>query len=470
MSPTIATFVCFAGIIALWWLDRDQKLRTSPALWIAILWFLLACSRPLGAWLADQSHNEAATEQVAEGSAPDRAALSALLLLGLIVLFKRKRLVLKSLRQSLPILIFFAYCLISLMWSDFPAIAFKRWNKAVGDFVMVLLIWTDPDPVGALKRLLARVSYILIPISVLFIKYYPDLGRTYDYLGGAHYIGVTREKNTLGSLCLLLGIAAIWRIVRLFSEERQTAQRWRRLIPQFVIVTMIVWMFSILDAMTSLSCFLLANCVLFATRLRMVKRSRILVHVLMLSIILIPVSVTVLGMSPDTLQRMGRNPTLTDRTDIWKAVVKLNPNPWVGAGFESFWAGPRLQAIVDTATRWWVPNQAHNGYLEIYANLGWLGVGCLLIVIVWAYGGVVRAWRQRQPACHLMLAFFLSGVIFNLTEAAFFRMMIPIWLFFLIAITSPISKVKQISTERIRKSLGSKTLNCPATRSIAMGV
>jgi len=214
-------------------------------------------------------------------------------------------------------------------------------------------------------------------------------------------------------------------------------QRRRHLIVQVVILAMILWLFSIIDAMTSLSCFLLASCVLFAIRRRMFVRSRFMVHCLVLVTVLIPVSVTLLGFSPDTLQTMGRNPTLTERTDIWAMVITLVPNRWVGAGYESFWLGPRLEAMISNVTRWWVPNQSHNGYLEIFANLGWLGVGCLALVIFWGYHRVIRAWRQKLPASNLMLAYFVTGVIFNLTEAAFFRMMIPVWMFFLLAITFP---------------------------------
>jgi exopolysaccharide production protein ExoQ len=439
LPPVVATFICCAGIIGLFYLDRDHKARTSPALWITSAWFLLACSRSVSRWLElAQNGGGSITEQLSEGSPADMAVLTALLFLGLIVLWKRRERVARSLRHSGPILLFFSYCLISLVWSDFPAVAFKRWNKAIGDWVMILIVWTDPQPIFALKRLVARATYTLIPLSILFIKYYPSLGRGYGrWSGEAYYYGVTTDKNGLGAICLLFGIASVWQVFNLVSDEHPTIGRARHLIVQVVILAMIVWLFSIIDAMTSLSCFLLANCVLFAIRRRMFARSRFMVHYLVLVTVLIPVAVTLFGVSPGTLREMGRNSTLTERTDIWAMVIKLVPNRWVGAGYESFWLGPRLNTMVATVTRWWVPNQSHNGYLEIYANLGWLGVGCLALVIFWGYHRVIRAWRQKLPASDLMLAYFLTGVIFNLTEAAFFRMMFPVWMFFFIAITAP---------------------------------
>jgi exopolysaccharide production protein ExoQ len=461
VPPIIAAVICVAGIIFLFRFDRNE-VKTSPALWIPLAWFLLACSRSLARWL-NLSNSGSLTDQMLEGNPVDRAVFTALLVLGLIVLVNRRGKVGRSLGQSLPVLLFFAYCLLSLLWSDFPGVAFKRWNKAIGDWVMILIIWTDPHPIAAIKRLLAITTYTLIPLSVLFIKYYPDLGRGYGrWLGETHFVGVTTDKNTLGAICLLFGIASVWRILELYSDPLQKKQRTRPLIVQGVILAMIWWLFSIMDAMTALSCFLLATLVLFVIRLRMFAKNPFLIHGLLLVAVAVPVSVALLGVSPGALREMGRNATLTERTDIWAMVIKLVPNRWLGAGYESFWLGPRLDAMIENVTRWWVPNQSHNGYLEIYANLGWVGVAGLALVVFWGYLRVVRNWRRHLPASNLMLAYFLIGLIFNVTEAAFFRMMSPVWLFFLIALTAP-QRLNRDSSQATTNSRASKPDPMPET-------
>ncbi len=83
-----------------------------------------------------------------------------------------------------------------------------------------------------------------------------------------------------------------------------------------------------------------------------------------------------------------------------------------------------------------IPGEAHNGYLEIYLNLGWVGMALLLIVIVTGYRTVFRAWRGHIAIGSLCLAYFFVGLVYNFTEAAFFRMLHPVWLFFLLAIVS----------------------------------
>lgn len=207
----VATFLCCAGILGLLWLDREPKVRTSQAMWIVQVWFFLACSRPVARWLGIGDVEGSVTAVLSEGSPVDRVVWTGLLLLGLIVLLNRRKQVARSLRQNWPILLFFAYCLMSLLWSDFPMVAFKRWIKGIGDLVMVLIVWTDSHPFDALKRLLARSAYTLIPLSILLIKYYPGLGRVYGiFFGEVGYTGVAGGKNELGAICMLFGIASTW--------------------------------------------------------------------------------------------------------------------------------------------------------------------------------------------------------------------------------------------------------------------
>jgi O-antigen ligase len=127
---------------------------------------------------------------------------------------------------------------------------------------------------------------------------------------------------------------------------------------------------------------------------------------------------------------MGRDPSLTGRTEIWKEVLALNTNPILGTGFESFWLGDRLEKI--WANYWWHPNEAHNGYLEVYLNLGLVGVVLLAGVIVTGYRNVIRLLRWDAETGRIILAFFVVGIVYSFTEAGF-RVLGAVWIFFLLA-------------------------------------
>jgi O-antigen ligase len=78
--------------------------------------------------------------------------------------------------------------------------------------------------------------------------------------------------------------------------------------------------------------------------------------------------------------------------------------------------------------------EAHNGYLEIYLNLGWIGVCLLIWLIASGYRRAMRSYQIDPSTGRLCLAYLVAAMIYNLTEAGF-RMLTPIWFAFLLAVT-----------------------------------
>jgi O-antigen ligase len=206
------------------------------------------------------------------------------------------------------------------------------------------------------------------------------------------------------------------------------------MIAHSIILAMVLWLFNTANSMTSLNSFLMASILMIVASSRLAVRRPAIVHLVVVSMLVVSFCVVFMGVSPDVLKTMGRNPTLTDRTEVWGVLLTLVTNPILGTGFESYWLGPRLEKM--WSLYWWHPNEAHNGYIEIYLNLGWLGVALLAMIIVTGYRTAFAAWRRNDPAGSLLLAYFFVGLVFNFTEAAFFRMLAPAWLFFLFAIVS----------------------------------
>ena len=432
MPPQIATVVFVLGILGLFWLDRDREARTSKALWIPVLWLLINGSRSVSQWMESGPIVDS-PERYVEGSPLDAFVFGTLLAAGLIVLVGRRRQVGLLLRANGPILLFFSYCALSTLWSDYTFVAFKRWTKALGDVVMVLIVLTDPDRLPALKRVLARAAFLLVPLSVLFIKFYPDLGRSYNqWTWLPMYAGVTTGKNELGMTCLVFGLGSAWRFFRAFRAGEGT-RRAGRVIAHGIILAMVLWLLRMSNSMTSLSCFIMAGGLLAITSLVRLARKPVVVHLLVAAIVSVSFSVLFLHVGGGALETMGRDSTLTGRTEIWSTVLSVAENPLVGTGYESFWLPERIQRLWDVFGLH--INEAHNGYLEVYLNLGWIGVALLAVLIVTGYRNVSVAFRRDPDAGGLRLAYFIAAVVYSFTEAGF-RTMSLIWIVFLLATTA----------------------------------
>ncbi len=201
---------------------------------------------------------------------------------------------------------------------------------------MVLIILTEPDPMGALKRLITRLGFILFPLSVLLGKYYPHLGRRLTNSWMAEITGVTTQKNTLGLICMLYGLGFLWMLATVY-RDRADPNRTRRLAAYGTILIMIVWLLAACNSTTSIAGLTMAGGVmLLATRPSLVRKPAT-VHLLVLAVLF--VSLFPIFLDSSVLSAVGKDPTLTGRTETWKLLLSMPINPWVGTGFESFWLG-----------------------------------------------------------------------------------------------------------------------------------
>jgi len=455
MIQQIATIVTIAGIVWLFVMDRDAQARTSKALWIPVIWLLIVGSRPTSLWF-NLNTSMSMAEQYSEGSPFDATVYGTLIAAGLLTLNHRSSQVRRFIQGNFPILLFFAYCALSILWSDYPFISLKHWIKAVGDVVMVLIVLTDPYPLAAIRRFFSWTAFLLVPLSVLFIMYYPSLGRYYDSGDKiTYYTGVTTNKNSLGVICLVCGLGMLWSFIGAY-EERKLPHRSRHLIARGIILATATGLIVKADSMTSLSCFVMGGSVMVMATQKWVAERTSYMHVLVGSAVALPLFAIFLDTAGSLVHALGRNTTLTGRLSIWTAVLSVQTNPLLGTGYESFWLGSRLQRVWDMTSTG--IQEAHNGYIEVYLNLGWIGLILLCGLIVTGYRHAYALYCRDPHVGRLRLALLTAGVIYGLTEASF-RMMSPIWIAFLLVIPYVPQYLQKVKRQR--------TLQFPLTQIVS---
>jgi exopolysaccharide production protein ExoQ len=453
MTPLLASFCFGVAILVLSRLARNNTRPVSWALWIPLAWLLIGSSRPLSEWFLGLQQGA----NYEEGTPLDRTVLTILLALGLYVLYQRMPRVKAILRANLPIILFFLYCLASVLWSDFPFVTFKRWTRGAADVVMILVIITDPYWESSFKWLFTRIAFLLIPLSVLIIRFFPEYGRSYTASGAQMWTGVCTDKNALGAICMIFGPALLWQMLPLSASPIPKRVRRRQLIAKASVFAMAIYLIWVIDSKTALICFLLANTLIVLPWIGRTFRKRAVLTIVVTAMILSCYCVLFLGMGSGALKEMGRKQDLTGRKEIWAAVLPLATNPFLGTGYEDFWMGKRFEIVARTLARL---NQAHNGYLEIYLNLGWIGLILLGAVIVTGYRNLMRGFRDNFEMGRLKLAFFTICLVYNFTEATF-KMQSPVWITFLWAamgapkpsfrvqrVTPTISKADVLPAER----------------------
>jgi len=434
LPPSVALLLTVAFIVFLFRRDIREKPDVSGALWLPVLWLVLICSRSVSAWLNIFGLPVSVSQSVEEGSPVDAAALFVLIAAGFYVLNKRRVNFSEIIQNNGWLIAFLVYCFISITWSDYPFISLKRWIKGLGHPIMALIVLTEPDPKEALTTLMKRCAYIVVPVSILFIRYFPQLGRYYDQWSGIGMTkGIATHKNLLGVDCMILGFFFFWYLMQIWRTERS---RWRThelwLVVGFLL--MIGWLLRKAHSATSLGCLLLGVIVIILARTRSMNKRLIGIYVLIAGSVVV-VAELAFGISGQISETLGRGSTLSGRTVLWEHLLALHTNPILGTGFESFWLGKRLEKL--EGIFFFIPNEAHNGYLEIYLNLGLLGLGILIALIVATYRKILAdLFRDHEWALY-RFGWLAAVVVYNWTEAGV-RSLNPVWfVFYLIAMEYP---------------------------------
>jgi exopolysaccharide production protein ExoQ len=433
MPSPVATVLTLAFIIFLFRRDIREKPDISGALWLPLLWLILGCSRSVSEWLNIFGLPVSGAVSVEEGSPLDAWFYFGMIAAGSCVLVKRQVRLSEIISNNGWLIVFLLYCFISITWSDFPLVAFKRWIKILGHPVMALIVVTEPDPEEALTRLMKRCAYVVVPVSILWMKYYPELGRGFSPWGGAESRGIAAGKNALGADCLILGYFFFWYLLQTWRNERNIRRRnelW--LIAGFLIG--IWWLFSQAHSATSSISLIAGVLIVVFVGIRSVNKNFIGTY-MSAALVLLAVAELTFGLSGRVSESLGRGSELTGRTPLWTALLGMHTNPILGTGFESFWLGERplqLEGIF-----FFIPNEAHNGYLETYLTLGLIGVFLLVGLFVATFRKIRLELFRNFEWGRYRLGFLGALILYNWTEAAF-KTLSPLWfVFYLIATDYP---------------------------------
>jgi len=326
--------------------------------------------KPLGIWFGSGGAS------MEEGSPLDRYVLTILALIGIIILTKRRFSWFSAFKDNIWVFLLLSFMLVSIIWSDMPFASLKRWMRELIAVIMALIVATELKPIKALMSIFKRIIYIVIPFSYILIQYFPHLGRLYDrWFGKLIWIGVASAKNGLALLSLFAIFIFAWSFIGRRRGNNNPISGYQTYIEIFIMI-IAIWLFmgpshSLTYSATSTVTLIIGLMSLIG--LQWIYKHRIFIHLNTLTIIIL--AVIVLGtatsfygglMMSDVAFLFNRNETLTGRTDIWAYLIPYAmSNPLGGHGFGGFWTDAHREAT---------SSHAHNGYLDIVLNIGFVGL------------------------------------------------------------------------------------------------
>jgi len=385
-------------------------------------------AKPLASWFSPGANVE--DVNVEAGSPLDRMFLIVLLIITLVILSRRKLNWADIKANSFWLIILCGYALVSILWSDFVFVSIKRYIRFCGTPLIAMIILSEASPRLAMERVLRRTAFVLVPFSIVLIKYFPNLGVMYGrWSGELMWVGVTSQKNGLGILCFVSTFFLLWKTIRVFSE-RKSGGKWSRKQKLYIAADLSVLAIALfllkgpgkMYSATSLVVSFVGVSGLVALMQMRKRRAYVPVPAVYTVVVLcfiygmgIPFGAATV--SAGFMEALGRDATFTDRDQIWRELVPIAmEHPLLGQGYGGFWVVP-IQGV----------NEAHNGYLDLILEQGFLGIILLFGFIIALCKAAYRCLPQDFWWSSLTICLTIMTLVHNSTESSFLQTSNFLW-------------------------------------------
>ncbi|MGA9657526.1 MAG: O-antigen ligase [Asticcacaulis sp.] len=313
-------------------------------------------------------------------------------------------------------------CFASSYWSIAADVSTRR-SIAVALTTLFGLYLASRYRGDQLVQIIA-LSFTLLTFGSYFVCIFvPSLGIHNDINAGA-WKGLWYEKNQMAAI-MVLGFIATCASAYIAPERRKI---W---IAQAVIIFALVVLSR--SKTSLLACMLSA---LAFPPLIAVQRGGVLsILFIWFSATCALVGGTLFYVAPDLIFKLlGKDPTLTGRTEIWASLMRLSDkHPWLGYGYKAFWTPYSIPAsVVRAETQWGVPS-AHNGWLDLLIQLGWVGVVLFGLCLAAGYFCALFRFSSVRDGFFSVLILVLFSVLI-LSESFILSQNSLIWALFVCAL------------------------------------
>jgi exopolysaccharide production protein ExoQ len=291
----------------------------------------------------------------------------------------------------------------SAFWSIHPELTLRRGVGYLLTLLVAMHLTARFDLIDRMKVL--SYSFAISAIgSLLFVVIFPSDGiMSFGELSGT-WRGVFTHKNILGPT--MAAAVFVELLILSFSQRRM---KWRYgLLGLFLLLV-------ILSRSTTgllLSTSYLVGAFIYALG----KRSSLLGTVLLAMVSLTAIGLLVLLYfdAELLLSAFGKDPTLTGRTGLWTVVMSLiAERPILGYGYRAMWVlNDASTVLADQEAGGWGVASSHNAFLELTLQLGYLGMGVMLAIIVVALVRAYKCWLTVPgPLGFFSLVFVVSSLL-----------------------------------------------------------
>ncbi len=339
------------------------------------------------------------------------------------MILRRRALIVPLLLRTNPFLLGFClWAAASLTWADVPGGTINRLVQLVGSLMIAVAFCVASWGRYRLERLTLTALTMLLVASLIMVFAIPRYAVHNDPTLRGLWAGVMSSKNELGivfSLGLMFGTFS-W-LTGLIS-----GRYFGWLLALIAVISL-----GASSTTATITGVMAATIVWLSIRPPIDPAGNALALVLFALLVLgLPYLAATLLSGPPTVvdilgpvtEALGKDISLTGRDDIWSRVLREAwEHPVFGGGYGAFWLGPGGPSDWIHQELYWIPYQAHNGYIDIFNELGFVGLTLVVGFVVWHLKQVTQLWWVDRPTAAVHLALLIYTLVANITESTLFR-------------------------------------------------
>jgi len=132
---------------------------------------------------------------------------------------------------------------------------------------------------------------------------------------------------------------------------------------------------------------------------------------------------------------LGKDPTISGRVPLWaSAMLSVLKRPLLGYGYASFWTGMRGESLNIFTTTRFETYQAQNGILEIWLELGVVGVIMVVITLLSALKNAFTCFQHgHTDVVNWYIGVIALTICYNIDETFLATAHSIPWLLYIVA-------------------------------------
>lgn len=342
--------------------------------------------------------------------------------------------VIKTTWEIPGILLFLLVPLISIFWSINGSLSFSKTIGLILSSLFAIYIASTRSLNQSLVILYKSLLICLIS-SYIFALFFPQYGVGSGIFEG-NWQGIYNQKNSLGRIMVLNSLIAF-----LFLLEND-----KKRIFNFIVFILSIVLIILSDSKTSLVVLIILMSIFPLLKVFSFRSYLNLFVATIISLSLFLMAVISISKLDFLFSLLGKDSSLTGRLPLWEiSILMIEKRLLTGYGFDVFWESPHSPVSQVFRFVGWVPPHAHNGFIDLFLDLGLLG----FLIFIFIYTKSIKnslLYRKREGKNIISLfplLYLIYFLLININESSLVKPYSIFWILFVLNVCYLNKSVKE---------------------------